>query len=34
VIVGIVNFLKQQTGKFPTSVDLTDLKGRQHETAV
>lgn len=26
VIVGIVNFLKQQTGKFPRSVDLTDLK--------
>ena len=26
VIVGIVNFLKQQTDKFPTSVDLNDLK--------
>ncbi|MBI3464035.1 MAG: hypothetical protein HY000_13400 [Planctomycetes bacterium] len=26
VIVGIVSFLKQQTGKFPTSVYLNDLK--------
>ena len=26
IIIGIVNFLKQQTGKFPTSVDLNDLK--------
>lgn len=26
VIVGIVTFLKQTTGKFPTSVELKDLK--------
>ena len=26
IVVGIVNFLKQQTNKFPTSVDLKDLK--------
>jgi hypothetical protein len=26
IIIGIVTFLKQQTGKFPTSVDLKDLK--------
>ena len=26
VIIGIVNFLKQQTGKAPSSVDLKDLK--------
>ncbi len=26
VVVGLVNFLKQETGKFPTSVELKDLK--------
>ena len=26
LIVGLVTFLKQQTNKFPTSVDLNDLK--------
>ena len=26
VVIGIITFLKQQTGKFPTSVELKDLK--------
>ena len=26
VVVGMVNFLKQETGKFPTSIELNDLK--------
>jgi hypothetical protein len=34
VVVGIVNFLKQQCGKFPSSVDLSDLKQMLESTPV
>lgn len=34
VVIGLVTFLKQQTNKFPTSVDLKDLKAMLESTPV
>jgi len=34
VVIGIVTFLKQATGKFPTSVDLKDLKAMLESSPV